>query len=132
MFVGAAWSVVGSAFARLLALASTVAIARLLGVANFGQLVILQSTLGMFGVFAGLGLGVVATKFAAELRVRDPMRLGRILSLVQRTAIIGGVLITVVLVLSSNVIATQIIHIPQLAGMIALASVSIFFDSGRL
>ena len=127
LFVGAAWSVVGSALARVLALASMVVIARLLGVENFGQLVMLQSTLGMFGVFAGLGLGVVATKFAAELKVRDPIRLGQILSLVQRTAIIGGVLIAVFLVLSSNVIATKIIHIPHLAGMIALASVSVFF-----
>lgn len=127
LFVGAAWSVAGSGFTRLLALASTVVIARLLGVANFGQLVILQSTLGMFGVFAGLGLGVVATKFAAELKVRDPKRLGNILSLVQRTAIVGGVLIAVALILSSNVIATQIIHIPHLAGLIALASVSVVF-----
>lgn len=127
LFVGAAWSVAGSAFARLLALASTVVIARLLGVENFGQLIILQSTLGMFGVFAGLGLGVVATKFAAELKIRDPKRLGQILSLVQRTAIVGGVLIAVALALSSDVIATQMIHIPHLAGMIALASASVVF-----
>jgi O-antigen/teichoic acid export membrane protein len=127
LFVGAAGSVVGAAFARFLALASTVVIARILGVENFGQLVILQSTLGMFGVFAGLGLGVVATKFAAELKVRDPIRLGQILSLVQRTAIVGGALIAIVLALSSNVIATQIIHIPHLAVMIALASASVFF-----
>jgi len=127
LFVGAAWSVVGSAFARFLALASTVVIARLLGVENFGQLVILQSTLGMFGIFAGLGLGVVATKFTAELKVRNPIRLGKILSMVQRTAIIGGVVIAVVLVLGSNVIAAKIIHIPHFAGMIALASVSVLF-----
>ena len=127
LFVGAAWSVVGSALARVLALASMVVIARLLGVENFGQLVVLQSTLGMFGIFAGLGLGVVATKFAAELKVRDPIRLGQILSLVQLTAIIGGVMIAIVLVVLSDVIATQIIHIPQLAGLIALASVSVVF-----
>ena len=108
LFVGAAWSVVGSGFSRLLALASSVVIARLLGVENFGQLVILQSSLGMFGVFAGLGLGVVATKFAAELKARDPIRLGQILSLIQRTAIIGGLLISVALALSSNAIATKL------------------------
>ena len=127
MFVGAAWSVAGSGLARILALASTILVARLLGVANFGQLVMLQSTLGMFGVFAGMGLGVVATKFAAELKVRDPIRLGKILILVQRTAVFGGALIALTLALSSNVIATQIIHIPHLASLIALASVSVFF-----
>jgi len=127
LFVGAAWSVAGSALARLLALVSTVVIARLLGVENFGNLIILQSTLGMFGVFAGLGLGVVATKFSAELKVRDPIRLGQILALVQRMAIIGGVLISVVLILTSDLIATKIIHSPSLAGMIALASASVFF-----
>ncbi len=127
LFVGAAWSVMGSGLARFLALASMVVIARSLGVENFGQLVILQSTLAVFGVFAGLGLGVVATKFAAELKVRDPIRLGKILNLVQRTAIVGGVLISLVLVFSSNVIATQIIHIPHLSGLIPLASASVFF-----
>lgn len=129
MFVGAAWSVVGSGIARLLGLARTIVIARLLGVENLGQLVILQSTLGMFGLFAGLGLGVVATKFAAELKVRDPIRLGQILSLILSTAIVGGVLIALALVLSSSVIATQIIHIPHLDGMIALASVSVVFGT---
>lgn len=127
LFVGATWSVVGAGFSRLMALASTVVLARLLGVVDFGQLMILQSTLGMFGVFAGLGLGVVATKFAAELKLRDPLRLGQILGLVQRMAVIGGLLISIALALGSNAIATHIIHISHLAGMIALASVSVVF-----
>lgn len=127
LFIGAGWGVVGSGFSRLLGLTSTIIIARILGVENFGQLMILQSTLGMFGIFAGLGLGVVATKFTAELKVRNAQRLGRILTLIEHTAIIGGVLITIILILNSNIIAIQIMHVPHLAGMIALASISVVF-----
>lgn len=46
----------------------TVTVARLLGNAVCGELGIIQSTVGMFGVFAGFGLRVTATKHVAEFR----------------------------------------------------------------
>src|ERR1022692_3038167 len=41
----------------------------------------IQSTVGMLGIFAGLGLGITATKYVAELRSHDPERAGRIIAL---------------------------------------------------
>jgi len=38
----------------------------LLGTVGFGELGVIQSTVGMFGVFAGLGLGMTATKYVAS------------------------------------------------------------------
>ena len=40
----------------------------------------IQSTAGMFGIFAGLGLGLTATKYVSEFRLQDPIRAGRILA----------------------------------------------------
>jgi len=62
-------------------LAASVITARLLGREQFGEYGIVQSTVGMLGVFAGLGLGVTATRYVAEFRTSDPARAGRIVAL---------------------------------------------------
>jgi len=48
-----------------LALLGWIVVARILGKEEFGQLAIVQSTVGMLGVIAGLGLGLTATKHVA-------------------------------------------------------------------
>jgi O-antigen/teichoic acid export membrane protein len=76
---GVFWSMAGAMISRGLMLVATVAVARLLGKTGYGELGMIQSTVGMFGVFAGFGLGLTATKHVAELRQSDPIRAGRIL-----------------------------------------------------
>jgi len=46
-----------------------------------GQLGMVQSTAGMFGIFAGFGMGLTANKHVAELKIKDPARAGRIIGL---------------------------------------------------
>jgi O-antigen/teichoic acid export membrane protein len=53
----------------------------MLGKTGYGELGMIQTTVGMFGVFAGFGLGVTATKHVAEFRRSDPARAGRIIGL---------------------------------------------------
>ncbi len=53
----------------------------MLGKEEFGKLGIVQSTVGMFQVFAGFGLGLTATKYVAEFRDSDPAKTGRIIGL---------------------------------------------------
>ena len=50
----------------------------------------IQSTVGMFGVFAGFGLGLTATKHVAEFRQSDPERDGLIIGLSALIAIGTG------------------------------------------
>ena len=87
---GAFWALLGTAIAQGLHLVSSLAVARLLGKVGFGELGMINSTVGMFGVFAGLGLGLTATKYIAELRLRDPERAGRILGLSYLMAMVSG------------------------------------------
>jgi O-antigen/teichoic acid export membrane protein len=69
---GVFWSTAGAVISRGLMLAAWVLVARMLGKTGYGELGMIQSTVGMFGVFAGFGLGLTATKHVAEFRRSNP------------------------------------------------------------
>src|SRR5216683_7526188 len=71
---GAFWSLVGTVLSRGLGLAAGIFVARTLGKEGFGQFGIIRGTVEMFGIFAGFGLGLTATKYVAELRQTDRQR----------------------------------------------------------
>ena len=103
---GAAWSLVGAVSSRLLVLASTAVIVRILGKEQFGEYGMVQSTLLLLGTFAGMGLGITATKHTAELRVTDPRRAGGLLGLVIAAAAVGGLVMSVFGWMSSEWLAS--------------------------
>src|SRR5262245_2899227 len=78
---GAFWSLVGSLISRGMGMVAGIIVARILGKHDYGQLGIVQSTVGMFGVFAGFGMGLTANKHIAEFKTLDPGRAGRIVGL---------------------------------------------------
>ena len=95
---GAFWSVVDSGFSRSFALIISIVVARTVGRQHFGEFGVVQSTVGLFGLFAGLGMGVTVTKHIAELRRSERFRAGRILGLsvllaaISSTAMCAGLL----------------------------------------
>ena len=119
----------GAVLSRLIILVGTIFIVRLLGNEEYGQFAILHSTLNMASVFAGFGLGITATKHVAEFKTREPLRLGRILTLLGRTALVSGFVFAVSLALGSSVIAASVLNAPHLESMIVLLSVAIFFGT---
>lgn len=129
MAVGAAWSMAGAIAERVVTFAGSVVIVRLLGQTSFGSLAILQSTLSMVGVCAGLGLGVTATKYVAELKERDPQRLGRILTLIHRVALASGLSIGGVVAVGSGFISTHVLNMPQDADLLALSALAVLFNT---
>jgi O-antigen/teichoic acid export membrane protein len=78
---GAFWSVVGTLMSRALGLAAAILAARAVGKMVYGELGIIQSTVGMLGTLAGFGMSTTASKFVAELRGKDPAKAGRIIAL---------------------------------------------------
>src|SRR4051812_9933668 len=78
---GAAWSVVAAGIAQSLGLPLAVITARLLGSEGFGALSLIQGTVSMLGVVAGMGLGSTAIKYVSELRTTNPRRSGHIVGL---------------------------------------------------
>src|SRR5258708_29603429 len=95
----AGWSFAAALIARSANLLALVICARLLPQEQFGQVAIIQSTVGMFGPIAGLGLSMTTVKFLAEYRASDRERAGRILALSGSAAGVAGLLMTGALIL---------------------------------
>ena len=124
---GAAWSIVGSVTSNIINLATLMVVARLLGKENYGQFIIVQSTIAMVGVFAGFGIGTAAIRFVAELRSRDVVRLARILVLTERATLAFGLIASVSLALITDVIANRVLKSPEVTVPITIAVYSITF-----
>lgn len=124
---GTAWSVLGAVFSSGITMMTMMVVARLLGKDTYGQFVIVQSTLGMVGVFAGFGIGAAAVRYVAELRSRDVGRLTRILALTERAVLAFGLIAAVTLVLISAVIASAVLNVPELKLPLSIAAFSVFF-----
>ena len=123
---GLLWSLLATVAGRSAGLITSIIISRFLGKELFGEFSIIQSTILTFGVFAGFGAGLTATKHIAETFRSDPARSGRILALtIILTAAFGGVM-TLTLLLGSSLISTHILSSPQLTTFLQIASISLF------
>jgi O-antigen/teichoic acid export membrane protein len=89
----------------------------------------IQSTQGLFGVVAGAGLGLAATKFVAEFRSTDPARTGRCVSLATTIALISGVLMSLVLWALSDVIAASVLNASHLTLELQVATGLVLFGT---
>lgn len=126
---GSFWSLTGAVISRVLTLGSTIFVARVLGKEGFGQLGMIQSTIGMFGTFAGFGLGLTATKHVAEFRSKDPAKAGRILCLSELISWISGGIITLLLIIMAPWLASHTMAEPHLSGLLRIGSGLLLFGA---
>jgi O-antigen/teichoic acid export membrane protein len=126
---GVFWSMAGSVISRGLMLCATVLVARMLGKTVYGELGMIQSTVGMFAVFAGFGLGLTATKHVAEFRKNDPERAGRIIGLSGLFAIGTGSVMSLGLLIFAPWLAEQTINAPHLTGVLRIGALILFINA---
>ena len=126
---GAVWSLVGATLSQGSSLAAAVVVARYLGRDLFGRYGMVQSTTGMIGIFAGLGLGITATKYVAELRDREPKRAGRIIALRLRRCSGFGERAGALLAGMRADSATRTLNAPELALELKISSVALFLNA---
>ncbi|MBN1983699.1 MAG: oligosaccharide flippase family protein [Chitinivibrionales bacterium] len=126
---GALWSLSGAVITRLFSLASFVLIARVLGKEDFGKFGIIQSTIVMFGVFAGFGLGQTATKYIALYRETNPERAGRIIGMVNAFAAMTGSISAVLMFTFSPWLAERTLANPSLSPLLRISSLLLFFEA---
>src|SRR5215472_303597 len=120
------WNLTGSVIGRLISIPSGVLLARLLGRHDYGELGIIYSSIELFGIFGGFGLGLTATKYIGEFRRRDPERAGRILAMSNLTAYVTGGIFSLILVLFSNQIAAGPLAAPHLAIPLRIGAIALF------
>jgi len=127
--IGAFWALVGAVVSRGLTLASSVVAGRLLGTTGFGEVAMIQSTQGLFGIVAGAGLGLAATKFVAESRSLDPARSARCVTQATTIALISGTVMALALLLLSGVIGARVLNAPHLTAELQVATGLVLFGT---
>ena len=127
--VGAFWALVGAVVSRGFTLVSWVLAGRLLGTIGFGEVGMIQSTQGLFGILAGAGLGLATTKFVAEFRSVDPAKAERCVTLASTIALVSGVLTALGLLVLSGVIASSMLNAPHLTVGLQVATGLVLFGT---
>ncbi|HIP11456.1 MAG TPA: hypothetical protein EYG73_01930 [Arcobacter sp.] len=126
---GVLWSILGTLFSKGSIFVSTIIVARTLGKNDFGQLDIIQSTVGMFGVFAGLGLGLTVTKHVAELYKTNKEKTARIMGLAYLVAVVTSLVIVIGIIFNASFIATTVLNAPNLSPLLQIGSLMLFFNT---
>ena len=122
------WSVFGFVVTNGASLVMTIVVARILGKASFGQYIAIQTSLIALAAFS-FGVGYAATRYAAELHRRDPVRLGRILALSEIAIVVVGLTATFVLFFGSDWLSIHALNAPDLGRPLALAALATIFTS---
>jgi len=126
---GAYWSLIGSIVSQGLMLIASIVVARILGKTEFGELGMIRSTVNMFAVFAGFGLGLTATKYIAEFRIKDKYKTGKIIGLTTLFAGGTGGIIAVAILFAAPYLAEKTINAPHLVNEIRFSALMLFFSA---
>lgn len=126
---GTFWMVAGTATSRLMGLATSILLARILGKIRFGELGTIQGTVGLFGALVGVGVSTTATKYVAEYREAQPERCGRIVGFLLSAAVVSGVVASLGLLCFGDWLAVHTLAAPQLAPMLRMGALLVIFGS---
>ena len=119
---GSFWTVLGTGSGRVLNLVALIFAGRLLGAEGFGEFGLVQSTLSLFGMFAGAALGAAATRFIAATHRTDPERTGRIVGLVTGSALLSAGFFAVAIIAVAPWLARVVLEAPDLTSAVALGA----------
>ncbi len=128
-FAGAAiWSVAGMGLYQVSLLAGSMIAARLLGAEAFGQLGMIQSTSGLLGILAGIGLGLTTTKYVAEFRDTDPVRAGNMVAFGSAVAFVSSTVAGAALFATAPLLAAKVLHAAALETELRISAGLVLFN----
>jgi O-antigen/teichoic acid export membrane protein len=126
---GSMWALAGSGVQQVMAMCASIVVARVLGSAGFGELGVTRSTIVTFGVLAGSGLSLAATRYVAGFRDSDPDRAGRVLGLLLNSSLIVSGIAAVTCAALASPLATHAVHAPALAWPLAASALLIVLNT---
>ena len=127
--MGAFWSLTGSVVSQGLMLIASIIVARIIGKTQYGELGMIRSTVNMFAIFAGFGLGLTATKYTAEFRIKDKIKTGKIIGLSTLFAGSSGAVISIAILITAPFLAEKTINASHLVSEIRLGAIILFFSA---
>ena len=126
---GIFWNLISAVASQGFPMIAAIITARLLGKFGYGQLGMINSTVILFSTFAGLGLGITATKYIAQLHQTDPEKTGRIMGLTNLFGLVSGVVMFIILFLMAPWLATNTLSAPYLTPALRIASLLLIFNT---
>lgn len=126
---GISWSFVNAVISRGVLLLTSIVLAHLLVKEEYGLIGIVKSTIGIFALVAGGGLGIASTKYVAELKLIDKKKIGRILSFSSLFTLFAGISMCLLLIVFSDYIALYQFNDLRLSSLLKYGAVIIFFES---
>ena len=124
---GAFWGGVAFAVSRGVSIVVSFLLARILGQVGFGEYGMINTTAGMIGGMAGLGIGTTVVKHIAEFKTSDPDKASRILALSSGITWISSLLYAGVVVALAPWIAAKALAAPQLEPMLRISAFTMAF-----
>ena len=129
LIYGIFWNLISALASQGFPMIAAIIAARLLGKFGYGQLGMINSTVILFSTFAGLGLGITATKYIAQLHQTDPERTGRIMGLTNLFGLASGVVMCIILFVMAPWLAANTLAAPDLASALRIASLLLIFNT---
>jgi O-antigen/teichoic acid export membrane protein len=129
LIYGIFWNLISALASQGFPMIAAIIAARILGKFGYGQLGMINSTVILFSTFAGLGLGITATKYIAQLHQTDPERTGRIMGLTNLFGIISGIVMCIILFVMAPWLASNTLAAPNLAPALRIASLLLIFNT---
>ena len=122
------WILLGNIISKTTLLLSTILVSKILLKEEYGQFGILKSTIIMFSAFAGLELGLTATKYISQYKNSNKEKVENIIGLSNFFSISISFLIALLIYFFSDEIAHWI-NAPNLSLCIKVSSFIILFSS---
>ena len=129
LIYGIFWNLISAIASQGFPMIAAIVTARLLGKFIYGQLGMINSTIILFSTFAGLGLGITATKYIAQLHQTDPERTGSIMGLTNLLGAALGVVMCIILFGMAPWLASNTLAAPDLDSALRVASLLLIFNT---
>lgn len=123
---GAFWSFTGNAIAKVIVLIAGILCAHILTKEQYGEFGMVRSTINMFITFGTAGFGMTATKYIAEYKNICKEKVNSIYHLTNGFAFITATIISVVILLLSEYLASVTLKSPHLVNAIRVGALLLF------
>lgn len=124
---GALWGGLAFAVSRGISIMVSFFLARLLGQSGFGEYGMINSTAGMIGGMAGLGIGWTVVKHIAEFKISDPDKASRILAMSTAVTWTSAFLYALAMILLAPWLADKTLAAPHLAPLLRISAFTVAF-----
>jgi len=123
---GLFWSFVGNLISMAITFAITIILARYWGKVGYGEYGIITATAMFFSEFAGIGLGITATKYISQHRVSDPSFVGKLLGTMIILGTISALLFSLLFFIFSSFISSYYLNSPNLLFEVRISALLLF------